>query len=86
MIITSYISYILPGAISISVLFDLILKNLRSLTGSRSRTTDFAWTVMAFTMAVILAVVVLSNVVFVTIPVPATFPFAFHEDTSEAYH
>ena len=32
----------IPGAINISVLLDLIRRNLRSLTGSRSLTTDFA--------------------------------------------
>ena len=34
-----------PGAINISVLLDLIRRNLRSLTGSRSLTTDFAWNI-----------------------------------------
>ena len=89
----------------ISVLFDLILRKRRSLTGSRSRTTDLAWVVMPLTcvdismvdiyinthpcrsvdismlhylfiyiltMPVILTVVVLSNVVLVTRPAPAT--------------
>ena len=91
----------------ISVLFDLILRKRRSLTGSRSRTTDLAWVVMPLTcvdismryiyinthpcrcvdisismlhylfiyiltMPVILTVVVLSSVVLVTRPAPAT--------------
>ena len=33
----------------ISVLFDLILRKRRSLTGSRSLTTDLAWVVMPLT-------------------------------------
>ena len=75
----------LPGAINISVLLDLILKNLRSFIGSKSLTTDFAWgeiclfflclslttwDVIELTMEVIFVVVALSRVVLVTIPAP----------------